>query len=245
VKQITTYPNTDSLALPTPPLVHGTLDISPQPASWTFASNSKEIVRIYPDGRVVKNPELSWDEAALAFWEAVERTRAPQPSVPSGEAVAWGLADANGYLRGAKLYRGNLPEAKRDLESALNIELHEVPLYAAPPQERVSEAVREVLSRCEDFRRNPSASGTANATFEHIAQILTAALAHGQTMSNEIREYDTNGNVIHSRDSSGYEWWREYDDNGNEIHSRDSIGFEVWREYDTNGKLINTRTNND
>jgi hypothetical protein len=54
--------------------------------------------------------------------------------------VAWGLADANGYLRGAKLYRGNLPEAKRDLESALNIELHEVPLYAAPPQDRVSEA---------------------------------------------------------------------------------------------------------
>jgi len=131
----------------TPPLVHGTLDISPQPASWTFASNSKEIVRIYPDGRVVKNPELSWDEAALAFWEAVERTRAPQPSVPSGEAVAWGLADANGYLRGAKLYRGNLPEAKRDLESALNIELHEVPLYAAPPQDRVSEAMVETLAK--------------------------------------------------------------------------------------------------
>jgi hypothetical protein len=51
------------------------------------------------------------------------------------------------------------------------------PQPSAQPQERVSEAVREVLSRCEDFRRNPSASGTANATFEHIAQILTAARA--------------------------------------------------------------------
>jgi hypothetical protein len=59
------------------------------------------------------------------------------------------------------------------------------PQPSAPPQERVSEAVREVLSRCEDFRRNPSASGTANATFEHIAQILTAALAPPQERVSE------------------------------------------------------------
>jgi hypothetical protein len=97
----------------------------------------------------------------------------------------------------------------REENARLTQELAEMQAQpSAPPQERVSEAVREVLSRCEDFRRNPSASGTANATFEHIAQILTAALAHGQTMSNEIREYDTNGNVINTRTN------REYDING-------------------------------
>ena len=30
-------------------------------------------------------------------------------------------------------------------------------------------------------------------------------------MTNEIREYDTNGRLIHSRDSDGYEEWF-YDD---------------------------------
>jgi len=43
-------------------------------------------------------------------------------------------------------------------------------------------------------------------------------------MTNTIKEYDNNGNVIHYRDSSGFEEWHEYDDNGN---------------------VINTRTNND
>jgi YD repeat-containing protein len=80
--------------------------------------------------------------------------------------------------------------------------------------------------------------------------------------SNTIREYDTNGNVIHSRDSNGYEvwydydtngkcihsrnshgheWWYEYDNNGNVIHYRDSIGYEKWREYDNNGNMIHSR----
>ena len=57
-------------------------------------------------------------------------------------------------------------------------------------------------------------------------------------------EYDNNGKCIHSRDSDGYEWWREYDTNGNLLHSRDSNGYEWWYEYDTNGNWINTRTNN-
>ena len=34
-------------------------------------------------------------------------------------------------------------------------------------------------------------------------------------MTNEIREYDNNGNVIHYRTSDGYEVWCEYDNNGN------------------------------
>jgi YD repeat-containing protein len=56
------------------------------------------------------------------------------------------------------------------------------------------------------------------------------------------REYDANGKVIHYRNSFGYEVWREYDDNGKLIHYRNSFGYEEWYEYDTNGKLINTRT---
>ena len=99
-----------------------------------------------------RREESEFGRVTREWWECRDcrtefRALAPQPSAPSGEAVAWGLADANGYLRGAKLYRGNLPEAKRDLESALNIELHEVPLYAAPPQERVSEAMVETLAK--------------------------------------------------------------------------------------------------
>jgi hypothetical protein len=105
---------------------------------------------------------------------------APQPSVPSGEAVAWGLADANGYLRGAKLYRGNLPEAKRDLESALNIELHEVPLYAAPPQERVSEVTEAMVEAgYVAMYRTMNEFGPIASTRAARA-ILTAALSAGR-----------------------------------------------------------------
>jgi YD repeat-containing protein len=63
-------------------------------------------------------------------------------------------------------------------------------------------------------------------------------------MTNTIKEYDNNGNLIHFRNSDGYEFWREYDTNGNEIHSRDSDGYEDWREYDTNGKCIHYRDSN-
>ena len=65
--------------------------------------------------------------------------------------------------------------------------------------------------------------------------------AHGQTMSNEIKESDNNGKLIHYRTSDGYEWWYDYDTNGKLTHSRDSDGHEVWREYDINGKLIHYR----
>ena len=39
-------------------------------------------------------------------------------------------------------------------------------------------------------------------------------------MTNEIKEYDTNGNLIHFRDSTGFEWWSEYDANGKQTHIR-------------------------
>ena len=42
----------------------------------------------------------------------------------------------------------------------------------------------------------------------------------------EWKEYDENNNVIHYKDSDGYEYWKEYDENNNVIHYKDSNGFE-------------------
>jgi hypothetical protein len=107
---------------------------------WTFASNSKELVRIYPDGRVVKNPEVSWDEAALVFWDTVERTRAPQPSVPSGEAVAWAPQLVDGSMPLLVYASVDFRTVEQAVENFIKPEHWRViPLYAAPPQDRVSE----------------------------------------------------------------------------------------------------------
>ena len=57
----------------------------------------------------------------------------------------------------------------------------------------------------------------------------------------EIKEYDEKGNLIHRRDSTGFEWWHEYDENNNVIHSRNSNGYEEWREYDENNNEIHFR----
>ena len=40
-----------------------------------------------------------------------------------------------------------------------------------------------------------------------------------------IKEYDDNGNMVHSKDSGGYECWKEYNHNDIMIHSKDSNGF--------------------
>ena len=42
----------------------------------------------------------------------------------------------------------------------------------------------------------------------------------------EIKEYDEKGNLIHSRDSDGFEAWREYDANNNLINYRNNDGIE-------------------
>ena len=44
-----------------------------------------------------------------------------------------------------------------------------------------------------------------------------------------------NNNLIHYKDSNGYEYWNEYDVNNNLIHCKDSNGYEEWKEYDENG----------
>ena len=58
------------------------------------------------------------------------------------------------------------------------------------------------------------------------------------TFEVPIMEYDSNNNLIHHKDSDGFEYWTEYDSNNNLIHSKYSDGFEYWQEYDSNNNLI-------
>ena len=64
-------------------------------------------------------------------------------------------------------------------------------------------------------------------------------------MSEEIEEYDKNNNLIHWKDSNGYESWNEYDENNNLIYYKGSDGFESWREYDENNHCIHWKTSKD
>ena len=57
-------------------------------------------------------------------------------------------------------------------------------------------------------------------------------------------EYDKNNNLIHSKNSSGNEYWKEYDENNNLIHYKDSNGYEYWNEYDKNNNLIHYKDSN-
>lgn len=54
----------------------------------------------------------------------------------------------------------------------------------------------------------------------------------------EWREYDTQGNEIHFKDSYGQEYWKEYDRQGNEIYFKNSTGYQEWKEYDKRGNEI-------
>ena len=58
------------------------------------------------------------------------------------------------------------------------------------------------------------------------------------------KEYDYKGNLIHCKDSKGYESWRKYDSNNNLIHYKNSNGFESRRTYDSNGNLIHYEDSN-
>lgn len=53
-----------------------------------------------------------------------------------------------------------------------------------------------------------------------------------------IQEKDERDNIIHYKNSDGYEYWKEYDLNNNIIHYKDSDGYEYWNEYDSNNILI-------
>ncbi len=51
-------------------------------------------------------------------------------------------------------------------------------------------------------------------------------------------EYDSKGNMFHTKCSDGDEYWSEYDTKGNLIHQETSSGTEYWYEYDSKGHLI-------
>jgi hypothetical protein len=46
--------------------------------AFTFYSpvDERELFRITKDGKVIRNPNVSWDECAEAFWAAVDSMRA-------------------------------------------------------------------------------------------------------------------------------------------------------------------------
>jgi YD repeat-containing protein len=86
---------------------------------------------------------------------------------------------------------------------------------------------------------------TAESRKMGMEQLLILARHADSTIADkntEIKKYDEKGNLIHSRDSDGFEWWSEYDEKGNVIHSRNSDGYELWREYDAKGNVIHSRT---
>jgi len=51
-------------------------------------------------------------------------------------------------------------------------------------------------------------------------------------------KFDKKNNLIHSKDSNGYERWKEYDKKNNLIHYKHSNGREEWNKYDKNNNLI-------
>jgi len=52
-----------------------------------------------------------------------------------------------------------------------------------------------------------------------------------------ITEYDKDGNIIHYKDSDGFEYWNKYDKNNNLIYHKDSDGDEYWNEYKNNNLI--------
>ena len=55
-------------------------------------------------------------------------------------------------------------------------------------------------------------------------------------INGNLYEYDSNGNLIHYKISTGFESWYDYDSNGKLIHVRSYNGFENW--YDSKGNSI-------
>ena len=54
-------------------------------------------------------------------------------------------------------------------------------------------------------------------------------------------EFDENGNLIHSKNSNGFEKWNTFDEKNNLIHFKNSNGFEYWNTFDENGNLIHSK----
>jgi hypothetical protein len=169
VKQITTYPNTDSLALPTPPLAHGP----------DHAQARALALQVVPP--TAYHAQFSVEQRAAYNLAQAYLALAPQPSAPPQERVSEELREAAKFAIQVLDEQATISRTMEHLNGSITEHARAVGLEAMhKPAHGVSLALRR----------------------------LTAALTHGQTMSNEIREYDTNGNVINTRTN------REYDING-------------------------------
>ena len=51
-------------------------------------------------------------------------------------------------------------------------------------------------------------------------------------------EYDPKGNLIHYKDSSGYESWYHYNEQNKIVHYHNSHGEERWYTYDDNNNIV-------
>ena len=76
---------------------------------------------------------------------------------------------------------------------------------------------------------------------EHKRYILTSIDGYKIDKYKKWFKYDKNGNLIHEKDSNGFEEWKEYDKNNNLIHEKDSDKCEKWYKYDKNGNLIHEK----
>jgi hypothetical protein len=100
--------------------------------------------------------------------------RAPQPSVPSGEAVTWAVRADDGAIVHCNRMRGGADDFAA-MVSVIGSTYEVIPVYAAPPQDRVSEVTREMIVDSFTAARG---SGVETATF--MAKHLTAALSAGR-----------------------------------------------------------------
>lgn len=50
--------------------------------------------------------------------------------------------------------------------------------------------------------------------------------------------FDKNNNLIHYKNSNDYEHWYDFDEKGNCIHDKNSKGEETWQNYDSNNNCI-------
>ncbi len=55
-------------------------------------------------------------------------------------------------------------------------------------------------------------------------------------MSEEIKKYDEEINLIYHKDPTGLIYWWEYNENGHLIHVKNSFGREAWYEYNKKGE---------
>ena len=100
--------------------------------SLTFRAGAGE-VKLHPDGTVEITEGVSLDEAAAAFWKAVEQIR------PKAPAVAWRWPNPSGkFLDSEYIYiDSKAPECKEDCEA----------LFLSPSDER-KKTLQELLDCC-------------------------------------------------------------------------------------------------